>query len=139
MVGRCLAFVFFAASAAYLYSATAFNLGTLSAPKAGFVPLLAGSGAVLLTGINFIQTWRTADGEDIGELNLPKAMLFAAGLAGYVALMGFVGFLPATLVATLFMLKVARNPGWLMPALVSAGVSAGLTVVFGTLLQVQLP
>jgi hypothetical protein len=138
LVERGLALLFFFGSAAYLFGATGLAMGTLSAPKAGFLPTVVGVLALVLSGLDLARTlYRSSASPQ--ETDYAKALGFAAILAGYIVALSFVGFLASTIVCTFLLLKIAGVRGSVVPAGLSVGLAAAIQVGFGMLLNLQLP
>lgn len=136
---RVVAFLIFVVCVVYLHTASGFTFGTWSSPKAGFVPTLAGVGGLILSAVNLLRTFRAGERRaDFGPAP-GKAALFLVGLTGYVLLLGWIGFLGATFVALLYLLKISDLRGWLKPLALSASVSVGAYLLFNNLLQLTLP
>lgn len=138
LVERGLALFFFLGSAAYLYGATGLAMGNLATPKAGFLPTIVGTLAVLISGLDVVLTLRAAP-RAMEENNLAKAGIAVVILVAYVIALPFTGFLPATVVCTFLLLKIAGTAGYWLPALLSIALAGIVQVGFGTLLNLQLP
>lgn len=123
----------------YAVVASQFSFGTLSSPKAGFLPIIVGWTAVLLAFLNFVQTFIARKGLRTPATSIGKAVVFCAGLAGYVVLWPAIGFLPATFLVSLFLLKVSDVRGWFVPVVISAALPGVLFVAFSYFLQISLP
>jgi hypothetical protein len=138
MVERGLAIFFFALSAAYLHQAADLSIGSLAAPKSGFVPWLVGLAAVLLTGINLVRTMVAASAGEV-ETNYGRAAAFTAAMAAYVVALPLLGFASTTVACTFLLLKISGAQGFVVPALLSGALAGGVSVGFGTLLNLPLP
>lgn len=144
MIEKSLSIFFFLASLGYLFCANDLLFGSFAAPKLGFVPLMTGVAASVLALIDMIgvirKKSRARDTQDTQpQVNPKKVILFSLGLAAYVALLNFVGFLPASIVVMIYLLKVTGVQGWVKPVIISALVAGGFYVVFEKLLAVMLP
>jgi putative tricarboxylic transport membrane protein len=116
-----------------------FSFGTLSYPKAGFVPMIAGLGALILAIVNLFSTWFDRGLHDVPLSNAKQVAYLVLGLVGVLILLQIVGFAIATFVGMIYLLKVSGTRGWKVPLAVSACLSGGLFFVFGHLLKVPLP
>jgi hypothetical protein len=138
LVERGLALFFFIGSAAYLYGATGLAMGTLSAPKAGFLPTVVGVMALALSAADIVKTLRAAaDGPP--DTNFAKALSGVAILAMYILALPFLGFLASTTICTFVLLKIAGTRGSVVPAIISVLLAGATQFGFGTLLNLQLP
>jgi hypothetical protein len=138
LVERGLSFLFFIGSAAYLYGATGLAMGTLAAPKAGFLPTVIGVLGVALSGFDLVRTLRHPTAEP-QETSYGKSLGFAAILAAYIVALPFAGFLACTVVCTFLLLKISGARGLVVPAIISVALAAATQFGFGTLLNLQLP
>jgi hypothetical protein len=138
LVERGLALFFFLGSAAYLYGATGLAMGNLATPKAGFLPTIVGTLAVLISGIDVVMTLR-ATPRPVEENNLAKAAVAVVILIAYVVALPYAGFLPATVVCTFLLLKIGGTAGYWLPAVLSVALAGIIQIGFGTLLNLQLP
>jgi len=137
---RIVALVLFTFCVAYLYGAWKLSFGSVTAPKAGFVPILAGLGGVALGAINLARSLYAGTHVENGEpTDLKRAGAFTLGLAGYTVLLGVAGFMAATLLTALYLLKLGGMRGWLKPVLISGLLAIGLDVLFEQLLKLPLP
>jgi hypothetical protein len=139
MIQRIVAIVLFGFCAAYTYGATHLSMGALTAPKAGFVPVIIGVCGTLLSGVLAVQSLMTPAGGLPAETHPGRALLFVAGLFGYAALLGFAGFLPATFLGTLFLLKISGVAGWPLPLIIAGGGAVLLDGLFEYVLEISLP
>ena len=134
MIERALSAFFLLFSLGYLYVATGFSFGSLSSPKSGFLPMVAGTAAALLALINLVGVFRKRDARaTISRAVLAKIGLFSAVIGLYLVLLKVAGFAAATFVALLLLLKVTKTKGWLLPVLVAGGVAVGAKLTFGYL------
>lgn len=134
MIERALSAFFLLFSLGYLYAATGFSFGSLSSPKSGFLPMVAGTAAALLALINLVGVFRKGDARaTISRAVLAKIGLFSAVIGLYLVLLKVAGFAAATFVALLLLLKVTKTKGWLLPVLVAGGVAVGAKLTFGYL------
>jgi putative tricarboxylic transport membrane protein len=130
-------FLFF--SLTYLFFARDLTFGAMSAPKSGFLPILAGTGASVLAFINFLSVLGKAGNPADPKKVVRKMVLFCAGLGVYLVLFKYAGYLPASFAVLLFLLKISEAKGWLMPLTVSAGVAGGFYFTFVWVLGVTFP
>jgi putative tricarboxylic transport membrane protein len=113
-------------------------------PGAGFLPFWLGAAMAILAAIllvNAIREPAPAGGRapfPTGRKLLPLVET-AAGLAGFILLLEWLGFLVATGLLTAFLLKVVEREGWVMTGIVAVANAGALYVVFQILLGVSLP
>lgn len=141
LVQIAVAVALFAGCSLYLYAALGFSFGTWSNPRAGFIPRIAGCIGVVLALGNLLRVCRAREtaSTDLG-LSPSRALAFLVILAGYAALLGRLGFLPATFGATLALLLVSR--GMRGPAVtvgLAATFSLGIWLLFSRALDLPLP
>jgi putative tricarboxylic transport membrane protein len=139
MAGKVMAVLFLILSLSYLFFARELSFGTLGAPKAGFLATLAG---MMATGLSLIIVFKEmlqrkedkADGS-----NVRKVIFVTIGLLYYLVILGVVGYLAATFMIMLYLLKVTDTVGWSVPLCLSAGISLGCYLLFKQYLGIFLP
>jgi len=146
MVDLGLAVFFLVMSISYLILARQYAFGTVHAPSAGFIPTLVGMGATVLAVINLVGTLMRYIGnrmllkEDIlTQAQIRRVLWYSLGLILYVILLKVVGFLPATFVATVYLIRVAGGKDWRIVIIVAIGISAGFYYIFQYLFGLMLP
>jgi hypothetical protein len=137
---RIVAVALFLICAVYLNAATGFSFGSWSSPKAGFMPTIVGSLGVLLAAANVVRVFRAgaAGSADFGHSPI-RALAFLAVLMLYAGVLGVLGFLLATFLATLALLKVGELRGLIWPVAIAGCFSGGIWLLFGRILQLPLP
>jgi putative tricarboxylic transport membrane protein len=139
MAEKIMAVLFLILSLSYLFFARDFSFGTLGAPKAGFLPTLAGIVATVLSlAIIFKQILLREEPEAEGT-DLRKVIFVTLGLLCYAVILGIVGYLAATFVILLYLFKVTETVGWITPLCLSLGISLGSYLLFKQYLGVFLP
>ena len=139
MAETIFSFVIFLVSLVYLLQAKDLRFGTLTSPGVGFLPMIAGTGAAILSLIVFLSGLRKrVQGKD-SPVEWKKLGLFLAGLILYVPALETIGYALSTFALMLYLLKVSGAKGWVVPVLVGAGVSFGIYYGFTSLLGVPLP
>lgn len=131
---------FFCFAGLYLFFALGHAFGTPASPKSGFLPTIAGLVGVGLAGIVVVRQFlrRQEDGAD-EYLGRHKMTLFVLGLLSYVVLIKIAGYLPATFLLMVYLLKITETVGWFFPIVVSAGVAVSFFIVFQHFLGIVLP
>ncbi|GEA16017.1 hypothetical protein E308F_22610 [Moorella sp. E308F] len=146
MIEIAMAIFFVILSVSYTVFARQYSFGTFYAPRAGFMPTIVGTMATILAMINLFGTaaqYRRKQTQEkeilLTRYQINKIFLYSIGLVIYVVLLKTVGFLTATFLATLYLIKVAGGKGWRLPIIVAIGVSVGFYSIFQYLLRVILP
>lgn len=139
MLARAVSISFVVVCMVYVYTATGLSFGSLSSPKAGFVPMIAGCSALALATINMFRTVLYQGGQRIESTRVGQVVLLVVGLVGIQILFQLVGFAIATFVGMVFLLKVSGTKGWITPIVIAGVLAGGLYVVFSILLKVPLP
>jgi len=139
MMKGAVAFFLFAVCVIYLYAANGFAVGTLSNPKAGFLPLIVGWLGVVFAGINAIQVFRAGWKGAGTAIEIRRVSLFAVGLVAYAALIGFAGFFISTCLILFFLLKLSNPKDWKVCLTTPVAVSVLLYVTFTYVLTLPLP
>ena len=132
------------------------HLGKVSEPQPGFFPFWGGVVLALLSGLLLLQAWagpcragragRAAKagkaggagktGESFGAI---RPMIVIIGLIAYVALLNTLGFLIATLVFSIVLLRVLGAKRVWALALAALCISLASYVLFDRVLNVTLP
>jgi len=127
---------FLVMSVIYTYNACSLSFGSVMAPKAGFLPVITGFLAVVLTLAQLMLCMRK---RSEGCIHLRKLVFIIIGIIVYVLLLKLVGYVFAVFISLLYLLKVTETEGWVFPCLFSAGTAVGFYVLFGILLGSNLP
>jgi hypothetical protein len=126
-------------TAAYLNSALGFSFGSWSAPRAGFMPTIVGVLGTGLASINLVAIALKQPGRaDLGELPV-QAFLVAGTLFAYLPLLMVAGYIPATALVLVALIKVFGGKGWVLPIAIAAAASGATFVLFEHLLSLPLP
>lgn len=118
------------------------QLGKVSEPQPGFFPFWGGVVLVVLSGILLVQAWSGSykagkGAEAFGAIWRPMIMII--GLIAYVVLLSPLGYLIATFVLSIVLLRVlGTNRAW---GLVFAAfcIAFGSYILFDRFLNVTLP
>jgi putative tricarboxylic transport membrane protein len=133
---------FLAISLVYLFLVKDMSFGSLTGPKSGFMPIIAGVGALVLSAINLYKvarTKRTADDHPLlDRAGFLKLAIFVAALIGYLGSLKYIGFFPATFIVLFILIKLSTSKWW-MPLIVSLSVTTAFYLVFSLLLGIQFP
>jgi putative tricarboxylic transport membrane protein len=113
-------------------------------PGAGFLPFWLGAAMAVLSVILLTNATREpaqAGGRapfPTGRKLLPLIET-ALGLAAFILLLEWLGFLLSTALLTAFLLKAVEREGWVTTGIVAVANAGALYVVFQILLGVNLP
>ncbi len=139
MMRSAVAFFLFAVCVIYLYAANDFAAGTLSNPKAGFLPNLIGWLGVVFSAVNLVQVLRARAQEAGKRIDMARVGLFAAGLLAYAGVIGTIGFFASTCLVLFFLLKLSNPQDWKISLTAPVAVSGLLYVTFTYVLALPLP
>lgn len=139
---RIASFVVLGFGSGLAYAALGMELGSLSQPGPGFLPL---GTAFLLIALSLIYAFssfrRAADGvkSPWPKENRITLIVVTASLALFCAALTFVGYIPSTFLLMMALFLVA-DPGKWLAALTKAALTTAFTyLVFEKLLLIQFP
>lgn len=143
MVEKLIALFFLEVSVIYIQSAHNLSFGSFAAPKAVFLPAIAGSMALILALILSISSFIAQDSRAIrlakNKINWQRLIFVIIGLLVYIILLKLIGYMAATFISLLYLLKVADTAGWVYPCCFSAGIAVSFYFLFAELLGSNLP
>lgn len=139
MAEKIMTLAFLAVSAIYLFESYQLTFGTLSAPKSGFLPVLTGIAAAMLSLVLIIGQVSCKKLEKRGKADWTKFVFLILGLLFYVVLFNMLGYFATTFILLLYLFKVADSENWLAPLILAAGSSTALYLLFQKFLGVVLP
>jgi hypothetical protein len=124
--------------AVWMPSAASFGTG------AGFLPFWLGVALAALAMNLIVGAHRyPRDLADRSPFPAKKALISVtmvlAGLAGYIILMEWIGFIVNTYLLVAFLLKAVERERWPMTLMVAVLTTASLYIIFQTLLTIGLP
>jgi len=124
---------------AVIIGAVRLRLGTPGEPQPGFFPFVAAVTLVALCGILLVQalSGRRQGMEAFGELWRPVILI--AGLFVYTVVLDVVGYVIATTVLSVVVLRVLDTKTWWKLLVISLALSIGTYILFDRLLDVSLP
>ena len=122
-----------------IYAAWPLDFWSEFGPGPGFFPLLLGSGIIVMGSVVGVGGWKGPTAASGSGGSFRKPLLVAGVMAGYLAVLDFLGFAVATalFLFTLIHWVESRNP-WQALAL-AIFITLGLHVVFDSLLKTALP
>jgi len=115
------------------------HVGTPTNPQPGFFPFLGGMILVGLSMILLAYGW-LGHGKGIeafGEVRRPAILVVAMGI--YVGILDHLGYVPATLLIALVILRVLGVRSWKVLGLASVLLAGGTYLLFARLLGIELP
>lgn len=132
----------FAFSVFYLvYGWSNYKIGKITNPKAGFLPLILGCTAVVITAFLTVQAFM--DKGDAQNVKWHIDWLRFLGIIGvslaYAFLMPYLGYILSSFMFLTLILKLAGVKGWLKPLLIAAVTALVFYLIFKTGLSVKLP
>ena len=124
---------------AVMIGAIRLRLGTPGEPQPGFYPFVAAVILVVLCGILLVQALcgRRQGMEAFGELWRPVILI--VGLSVYSVVLDVVGYVVATTVLSVVVLRVLDTKTWWKLLVISLALSIGTYILFDRLLDVSLP
>jgi putative tricarboxylic transport membrane protein len=114
-------------------------LGTPLDPKPGFFPLLAG---IFLSGLSIVHLVRaflkkSGPMQAFGAVWRPASMI--AGLLIYSLILDPVGYVIATIILSVIILRILESKSWWRLVTIGIGASIGTYVLFDRIMGVTLP
>jgi len=139
MTEKIVTAFFLLTSIVYLCVANQLTFGTLQSPRSGFLPILAGVIAVLVSLLLLAKQVRSKQTATTKKIDWTKFSFILIGLLFYITLFNVIGYLTATFIFLLYLFKIADTTGWRLPLLLSAASSAIFYLLFKYYLAVTLP
>lgn len=139
MIEKGLTLSILLASISYLFEAQRLTFGSLGSPKSGFLPVLAGSLALILSLALFLSQCRFAEKVKHAAIDWTKFIFILIGLLFYITILTNIGYFTATLILLLYLFKVADTAGWIVPLLLAATSSVAFYLLFARYLAIPLP
>ena len=137
MAEKLITLFFLGFSVIYTHDAFTLSFGSCMAPKAGFIPVIAGCISIALAFVLVINAlWQHGN-----RLNISwqKLIFIIIGIFVYILLLKLAGYIAAVFICLLYLLKVTETAGWGYPCLFSAGMAVSFYFVFAKLLGCNLP
>jgi len=143
MTEKLIAIFFLILSVIYTYDACSLSFGSFMAPKAGFMPLIAGSIGIMLALVLTISALFQKGCKETGsakaDINGRKLIFLIIGILVYLILFRLLGYMAATFISLIYLLKVTETAGWVYPCFFSAGIAVSFYFLFSELLGSNLP
>jgi len=117
------------------------GLGSFGKPDSGFFPFLIG---IFLVGLAVILLWQPWAGEEKrarsgDKINYAKIVYCLLSLYVYALSFEWLGFILATFLLLVILLKFIEHKGWILSVTVSLATAVVSYIFFGVLLQALLP
>jgi putative tricarboxylic transport membrane protein len=125
--------------------ASSYSVGTLSRPGPGFLPLLCGAAMAFFSGCVFFQAFLKRNRSSVvaGEPFLSdrwrRIALGVVLLVGFALFVESLGFMPATFVFLLLVMKFVGASKWRTALIESVLATVCSWILFEVLLKVTLP
>ena len=138
----CARLGLFLLSSFYLgYSLTHYKLGTVRMPKEGFMPMIVGIAATLISAFLLVQSLlNKGDAQNVKfNISWKKFFLLVVISLAYALLLNTIGYTVSSFVFLFAVLKIAGVEGWKKPLLISAIAAVAFWLIFKVALGVMLP
>jgi len=124
---------------AVIFGALGLPLGTPLEPKPGFFPLLAGIFLAVVSLIYFTGHLRKSGSgiQSSGVWRRPAGLI--AGLCLYSLILDFAGYVIATILLSVIILRILETPKWWRIVPLGFAASVGSYLLFDVILGVTLP
>jgi putative tricarboxylic transport membrane protein len=122
-----------------VFGAIRLKVGSPTEPQPGFFPFLGGLSLIVLSTIIFFKGRRGESQKKVafGEVGRPALLLVV--MIGLVAVLGSVGYVIGTFIASGLILRILNVKSWWTLILTSLCLSIGTYVLFDKLLGIDLP
>lgn len=123
------------------YSLSHYQLGTVRMPKEGFMPMLVGVAATLISAFLTVQAFlNKGDAQNVKfEISWKRFFLLVVISVAYALLMSVIGYTVSTFLFLLAVLKIVNVKGWIKPLLISGIAAVAFWLIFKIALGVMLP
>ena len=123
------------------YSLNHYKLGTVRMPKEGFMPMIVGIAATLISAFLLIQSLMNKGDAQHVKFNISwkKFFLLVAISLAYALLLNTVGYTLSSFLFLLSVLKIAGVKGWAKPLIISGICAVAFYLIFKVALGVMLP
>lgn len=132
----------FLLSAFYLgYSLSHYQLGKIRMPKEGFMPMIVGVGATLISAYLTVQSFMDKGDAQNVKFNISwKKFFLLVGISlAYALLLNTIGYTVCSFLFLFAVLKIAGVEGWKKPLIISVIAAVAFWLIFKVALGVMLP
>jgi len=126
-------------STIYLFFANQLTFGTLTLPKSGFLPTLAGITAAIVALLLIVNQFQSKKIATQNKVDWTKFIFLIIGLLFYIMIFNIVGYFIATFIFLFYLFKIADTSGWVIPFMMAAASSTLFHLIFKYYLAVTLP
>lgn len=143
MRSQWVSFLLLGFAVAYTYFAAGLKMGTVTDPGPGFFPRLLGIGMILTMLIIIGSDLWSRITRSVGAAEPPlfpgrNALLFTAGLVGYLLALPVAGYPLATFVALVYLVRLMGEKRWFVTLGLAVLLATAFYLAFSRL-QVPLP
>ncbi len=132
-------FFFIFVGSGAMIGAIGLQLGQAHDPKPGFLPFIDGVALTILSAILIIKAWR-GDTTGVNAFgNLWRPAMLITGLVIYISISNLMGFIIATTILSVIILRIMETKSWWVVAVGSLTMAIGSYLLFDRLLEVTLP
>ena len=123
------------------YSLSNYKLGTVRAPKEGFMPMIVGVVATLISAFLLVQSLlNKGDAQNVKfNISWKRFFLLIAISLAYALLLNTIGYTVSSFLFLLAVLKIAGVNGWKKPLIISVISAVAFYLIFKVALGVMLP
>lgn len=139
MTEKIITGFFLLGSVAYLYFAKQLTFGSLQSPHSGFLPILIGIIALVVSLLLMFKQFQEKTSTSSNNIDWTKFIFILIGLLFYVTLFNIIGYLAATFIFLFYLFKIADTKGWVFPFTMAACSSVTFYFLFKYYLAVTLP
>lgn len=139
MTEKIVTCFFLLGSSVYLYFAGQLTFGTLASPRSGFLPILVGITATVVSLFLAFRQFQTKESAASSHVDLTKFTFILIGLIFYITVFNIIGYLSATCILLFYLFKIADMAGWFLPFTLAAASSSAFYFLFKYYLAVTLP
>lgn len=139
MPEKILTFFFLLISSSYLYFAKQLTFGNLQSPRSGFLPILVGIAAIIISCFLLFKQRDKKQSTTENSVDWTKFIFILIGFIFYITLFHIIGYFFTTFIVLFYLFKIADMSGWILPLSVAFGSSASFYLLFKYYLAVALP
>lgn len=139
MIEKLITLSLFWGSTTYLFFANQLTFGTLKLPKSGFLPILVGITAVIVSLLLLLNQFQSRKNSIQDKVDWTKFIFLIIGLLFYIIIFNILGYFTATFIFLFYLFKIADTSGWIIPFMMAAASSTLFHLIFKYYLAVTLP
>jgi hypothetical protein len=131
-------FLFFLGIGAVI-GAIRLHVGSPTEPQPGFFPFLGGISLIVFSTIIFLKGRAGPHQKKVASGEIWRPVLLLAVMIALVAVLGRVGYVIGTFIASGLILRIMNVTSWRVLLLTSLCLSVGTYILFDKLLGIELP